>query len=170
MTSPLLSWRGTINDPCQHYWMKNPHCPSVAAQPGNWNSSLGLAIEESAFISFTVGGSVFCRAWRNTPLSLPGACFYVAIKNVSNFKNKDYSFQIKKPTLSKLQLAPPPHPPAESLLHGRQSLLSSGQTQPSDQCASPGSSPRHFTSHGAKKNKSNQSQAWKSLSKQQLQT
>lgn len=28
MTSPLVSWQGTINDPCQHYRMKNPHCPS----------------------------------------------------------------------------------------------------------------------------------------------
>lgn len=30
MTSPLVSWQGTINDPCQHYRMKNSHCPNIA--------------------------------------------------------------------------------------------------------------------------------------------
>lgn len=109
MTSPLLSWRGTINDPCQHYWMKNPHCPSVAAQPGNWNSSLGLAIEESAFISFTVGGGqCVLQSVAEHTAKLTWCLFSVAINHLSNFKNKDHSFHKKKPTLSKLQQPPPP--------------------------------------------------------------
>lgn len=63
MTSILVLWKGTINDPCQHYRMKNPHCPKSACpawqveffiKPGNKDVRVSACEWEELLISCVV--------------------------------------------------------------------------------------------------------------------